>query len=312
MLSDESDEEVRLKDVKRGLLKCLNSIQAVGKVATSKQHRHFINPGLTISGVLIPLPLVPRDAETIKSVCRQAPFGRGDETVVDTSVRKTWELNPTQFKLADPGWKDFLNGTLLKTAREKLGLPDVRADLYKLLLYEPGSFFKPHKDSEKAPGMVATMVICLPSKHEGGNVHLSHIGKEHIFETGPSSDFKMTSLAWYSDVTHEVKPLTSGYRLALTYNIIHTGGVRVSPGLSAGHLSRLTTLLRQWNPESAHRLIHLLEHKYSMSSLSLDNLKGRDRVVCESLREAGLRTGHVILTWTGRKNLEITTLAMEK
>ena len=31
-----------------------------------------------------------------------------------------------------------------------------------------------------------------------------------------------------------------------------------------------------------------------MSSLSLDNLKGRDRVVCECLREAGLQTGHVI------------------
>lgn len=292
--SDEEDEEVLLKILKRRLLKCLNEIPAVGNVATSKQHRHFTNPGLTIGDTLIPLPLAPRDAESIKSVCRQAPFGRGDETVVDTSVRKTWELDPSQFKLANPDWDEYLYNTLLKVAAQKLGLSDVRADLYKLLLYEPGSFFKRHKDSEKAPGMVATMVVCLPSKHAGGNVHLSHLDREQVFETGPTSDSKLTSLAWYSDVTHEVKPLTSGYRLALTYNLIHTGDVRISARLFKGHLNRLTTLLRQWNPKAVHRLVHLLEHKYSMSSLSLDNLKGRDRVVCECLREAGLQTGHVI------------------
>ena len=42
----------------------------------------------------------------------------------------------------------------------------VDARLYKLLLYEPGSHFKPHRDSEKAAGMFATLTIMLPSSYQ--------------------------------------------------------------------------------------------------------------------------------------------------
>ena len=285
-----------LEDLKPALHNCLNEIKTVGQVVTAKQHQSFVNPGLTVADTLIPLPLVPRDAETIKSVCRQAPFGRGEETVVDTSVRNTWELDASQFKLANPGWDDFLQNTLLKSVTEKLGLPGVKADLYKLLLYEPGSFFKPHKDSEKAPGMVATLVVCLPSKHEGGGVHLSHANKTYDIESGPASDFKLTCMAWYADITHEVKPLISGYRLALTYNLINTSGARVSAGSAAGQVGDLVSLLKQWETETetVKQLVHRLDHKYSQYNLCLDNLKGRDRAVCQSLRDAGLQAGFVI------------------
>ena len=33
------------------------------------------------------------------------------------------------------------------------------ADLYKLLVYDPGSFFVNHRDTEKAAGMFATLII---------------------------------------------------------------------------------------------------------------------------------------------------------
>ena len=44
---------------------------------------------------------------------------------------------------------------------------EVSAELYKLLVYEKGGFFLSHRDTEKAPGMFATLVISLPSSHEG-------------------------------------------------------------------------------------------------------------------------------------------------
>lgn len=37
-----------------------------------------------------------RDAEAIKSRANQAPFGMGERTVVDKSVRDTWELDASQ------------------------------------------------------------------------------------------------------------------------------------------------------------------------------------------------------------------------
>lgn len=58
--------------------------------------------------------------------------------------------------------------------RKRLGLPEnlkVVPELYKMLLYEVGGRFTPHRDTEKAAGMFATLVIVLPSAHAGGKQH---------------------------------------------------------------------------------------------------------------------------------------------
>lgn len=48
--------------------------------------------------------------------------------------------------------------------------------------------------TEKAPGMFGTLVICLPSEHEGGAVVASHRGESKIFET--ASAFDQTYIDW--------------------------------------------------------------------------------------------------------------------
>ncbi|KAI1074913.1 hypothetical protein F5B20DRAFT_561599 [Whalleya microplaca] len=117
-------DEPRLKDE---IFKSLDNIQTTGDVAIAERHGIYANPGLSIGDTLIPLPLVPRDAETIRSACRRAPFGRGEETLVDTSVRKTWELDHSQFKLTNPNWPRFLD-MLLKDVQQKLGMSTIRAE----------------------------------------------------------------------------------------------------------------------------------------------------------------------------------------
>lgn len=174
---------------------------------------------------------------------------------------------------------------------------NVQAEPYKLLLYEEGSFFKRHKDSEKAPGMIGTLVICLPSKHEGGDVHLSHAGKNCMFATSKSSTFDLTALAWYSDVTHEIKEITSGYRLVLTYNIIQGQGSKTSAGFFDKQQSHLQSLIDRWRQEfpKITKLVYRLEHKYSQKSLSLRHLKGRDAARVQSLSDLCTANGFYIL-----------------
>ncbi len=52
-------------------------------------------------GVVGP-PLTKTHARKLIKLCRQAPYGKGTETVVDTAVRRVWELDPAQFKLTNP------------------------------------------------------------------------------------------------------------------------------------------------------------------------------------------------------------------
>ncbi|KAI1074912.1 hypothetical protein F5B20DRAFT_561598 [Whalleya microplaca] len=145
--------------------------------------------------------------------------------------------------------------------------------------------------------MIGTLVVCLPSKHDGGSIHLSHAGKKYVFDTGLGSGFDLTSLAWFADVTHEVQPLTSGYRLVLTYNIIHTGGLAMSAGLIGEQMNYLRSLITKWcaSISDTEKLIYVLEHKYSETNLSLRNLKGRDQIVCQNLQELSSEEDFVIL-----------------
>lgn len=44
--------------------------------------------------------------------------------------------------------------------------------------------------------MFATLVIALPSKHEGGELHVTHAGKMEVFKTSKFSEFDSSYLAW--------------------------------------------------------------------------------------------------------------------
>ena len=99
----------------------LSKIKTFGDFACTTRYTYHPNPGLEVAGSLIPLPLVERDASTIKSKCEQAPFGRGNDTVVDVSVRKTWQLDASLFGCSNPAWASFLD-TVLHDVVQKLGM----------------------------------------------------------------------------------------------------------------------------------------------------------------------------------------------
>lgn len=60
-----------------------------------------INPILKLKGVgRVGLPLSEPEAKRIIAHCRQAPFGQGERTVVDTSVGDTWETDAADVRPA--------------------------------------------------------------------------------------------------------------------------------------------------------------------------------------------------------------------
>lgn len=106
-LSDASDgSDLNIygdESFKDALVGCLDDIKREGSFASFNRHRHCINPGLHIKGYgSVRLPLAPRDAKAVSKICKQSPFGKGEEAVVDTSVRKTWELHPSHFECQNP------------------------------------------------------------------------------------------------------------------------------------------------------------------------------------------------------------------
>ena len=104
-------------------------------------------PSLSINTapeVILGLPLSDGQAKAIIDCATQAPFGRGEQTIVDTSIRRTWQLSPAQFAVNNAQWTKQLQ-KLLNKVKADLGCDSnmtVSCELYKLLLYEAGGFFK--------------------------------------------------------------------------------------------------------------------------------------------------------------------------
>src|ERR1700739_4725601 len=79
-------------------------------------------PGLVVDGVgPIALPLTAAQAKELRAQCAQAPYGKGQETLVDTDVRRVWRLQPQHFKLSNPDWQPLLDD-VVATVQKELGL----------------------------------------------------------------------------------------------------------------------------------------------------------------------------------------------
>jgi hypothetical protein len=157
--------------------------------------------------------------------------------------------------------------------------------------------------------MFATMVIVLPSHFEGGEVHLTHSDETKIADVGgPSSAFRTSVLAWYTDVLHEVKPITSGYRFALAYNLVRSSDA-TAPESAVPHdpsAPALRKSLSAWangldqEKNVPKKLAWLLEHKYSRMNMCQAALKGPDAHLVLRIRpiaeELGLQLGLAIVS----------------
>jgi hypothetical protein len=71
-----------------------------------------------------------------------------------------------------------------------------------MLVYGPGQFFAPHQDSEKADGMVGTLVVTLPSGAKGGVLTVEHAGRTESYR---ASKDVLSFVAFYADCRHDVR-----------------------------------------------------------------------------------------------------------
>jgi predicted 2-oxoglutarate/Fe(II)-dependent dioxygenase YbiX len=261
-------------------------------------------PRIEIKGVgTIALPLLPAQARQLIKAATRAPYGRGPDTVVDTKVRRTWQIEAERISIDGKHWSRTL-GDIVTRAAEGLGVVEpVVAELYKLLVYDKGSFFVGHRDTEKSPGMFATLVLALPSQSVGGELVVRHNDRESRLDLACAEPSDIAFAAFYADCVHEVLPVTSGCRATLVFNLVRKGKgeAQVPPSYEA-EATQVETLLRRWAEarttrtdaacdDAPEKLVYPLEHAYTPAELAFDKLKGADAAVARLLATATTRAG---------------------
>jgi len=276
-----------LKDMYEEVQQVLEGLSESAIFCTSGQHT-VVLPGMIVEGVgELSFPIKPDDAQKLIAIAEPAPYGRGEETILDTNVRRVWQLDPALISIENPVWFELVDTLVSRCVSAFEVEHSVEYDAYKMLIYEEGCFFVPHRDSEKEDGMFATFVLSLPSAHEGGQLHIHHDGQTKVIDFGGfDSKFQLQYGAFYTDCQHEVKPVTEGYRICIVYNLFITEtNVDVHAPEYDESIAMLAPLLENIfkGEDSPDKLAIPLVHQYSEAGLDVHALKGEDKTRLEVL-----------------------------
>ncbi|KDQ10394.1 hypothetical protein BOTBODRAFT_115909, partial [Botryobasidium botryosum FD-172 SS1] len=264
----------------------------------------------------------PAQLEHLANSCDKATFGVNQQDVLDEAYRKAGKLDADRFawNFQAFGLVDCIKKALFAMDSKPR---DIRAELYKLNVYGPGSFFKSHKDTPRGEDMFGSLVVVLPTPHEGGELYLRHGGKEWVYDSASElanlsegDGLKVGYIALYSDVEHEVASVKSGYRITITYNLYFASEQNApsakleSPPSTEPVAAILGDLLAQ--PEFLPKggllgfgLLHEYPfpqrkgHVASVAPLEAV-LKGSDRVIMNAVRQLGLEAAlYIVYRATG-------------
>ncbi len=308
---EEEEEELDADQWREELKGILDDIDKKGDFYVGRDVTPNIprfSPRISIDGMeeneQLAFPLMKYQAKRLCSFAEKAPFGKGMDTVYDESVRSVWQVDATKVKFCDLWQWQVALRRIVSDCTASLGMTveqqiNVRANLYKLLLYEPGGHFKKHRDTEKEPGMFGTLIIQLPSKFSGGALVIEHAGEMKTLDFSAKSAEGFFASAFYADCEHELLPIESGWRLCLAYNLVmrrNNDELALSQSLPSAcaltaQIQQLRKLASYWNnlfPQQTHG--YLLEHDYTKKNLHFTNLKGRDKEVVDFLQ--GARDAH--------------------
>ncbi|TFK63792.1 hypothetical protein BDN72DRAFT_902108 [Pluteus cervinus] len=166
--------------------------------------------------------------EDLNNACRPANFKLDDRDVYSGPYIKAKKLGvdhfATNFDLHTFNIANMVRKGLLQGPNQN---KPIEAQFHELNMYGrlSGAFAQRYTPQRK---VFASLVICFPTPHQGGNFIFHHDGEEYSFD---SSDIlskaetpSAACVAFYSDVEHEIAPITSGYCLTLTYDLLYVEG----------------------------------------------------------------------------------------
>ncbi|KAJ6084515.1 hypothetical protein N7486_011315 [Penicillium sp. IBT 16267x] len=255
------------------------------------------------------LVLPPRDSNDpsprqLVADCEPAGFGRGQEDVMDPEYRRAGKLEPSQF-VTSFHFMDYDHRKILAPPldlKENVAPRRIEAELYKLNVYSgPSGLFRKHVDTPRSKSQIGSLVVCLPSAFKGGNLIVRHKGKEMDFDWEHQSADVIQWAAFYSDCEHEIKTITHGERITLTYNLYITEPLEAEAPGSLIDANRLVlyeelknTLQNPGFMPKGGVLRIFCSHAYPHTASNVETLlprglKGGDMTVYVALRSLGIK-----------------------
>lgn len=176
-------------------------------------------PGLSIAqlGAPVSLPLIPQQAIAIAQLATPCPT----TSLQDCSCL---HIPGASLTFENPEWQpaiDELFSHVICSFARLFNHYYCRLSLSHLLLHPPGTRLLPLRHNTTSKYYFATLAVILPSLYTDGQIELTHNRHTSVYKHGTStSQHSPYFLAFYKQVEQSLKPLSSGSRLVLVYDIL--------------------------------------------------------------------------------------------
>lgn len=286
----EDDEAEEYNEFRGQLNYAMDSLHRDGSFFWSACNDNAPNPGLVVDGLgMIGLPLSKRDASVLLEAGGRAYMDKLRMKSATKLNEILHELSADKVQTTNPAWDKYVD-EMTKQAHGALGVAgewqNVSARLDKLQIYKTWSsktYPQTRLATERVPGMFGTLSFTLPSKHDRGNVRLTHLGRSVDMRTAEHSDFSTTAAAWYDDIECQMTDISSGNKVVLVYKLDQIGLPSVPTAPTCDWIEQIRNYLRAYdraieNNEEGYQnfLIHKLEHSHDQR-LALECLTGKDQ-----------------------------------
>ncbi|KAJ7506997.1 hypothetical protein B0H11DRAFT_1969761 [Mycena galericulata] len=233
-----------------------------------------LNPCLDIDGTgLIGLPLSTHDAQALLS----------DSRPPESGVNRL-EIPGNKVCFTSPEWDAWLQkkAELVCTALSGKRVKPLYK-LTKLVIEGPDSQLEETPSHEA----IATLIVVLPSLFEGGDMLFDHGVQSKTIRLAPESHIFTSLVVAYSVVKRRLCPITSGYRLALHYEVNQPESSDTAippfPNLDGAALA-LRQAMVEWNDgNTAEFQACYLKGKYPWDGFNLQLLTGQDALLMAHL-----------------------------
>ena len=169
------------------------------------------------------------DISKVQRFCVPSAFNDlvRQEWRVDPSVRRAIECPAERMKILSRDSEHSLESNFQDVLKDDLFMgtySSIEVVPNKLNIYPLDGHFTAHKDSSRVDPdrYLGTLIVALHSAHTGGELYVRNEGQETVYDFSQrSADSNIVQFAAFiGDCEHEVKPVTSGHRVVLTYTLL--------------------------------------------------------------------------------------------
>lgn len=168
------------------LIPLLHRLPDFGRFSVARNVRYSSKEYVEFSSeTLSPGTLKSPDVEAMKSLAVKSMFGKGRENVYDLKIRKGKELKyGVHFAVNDEASlrKWFTSNDIANSIAKDLftGSTTLTFKFNKLAIYEEGGRFLEHRDTAYTADHKGTLLVNIPSLHQGGDLLLKPACKDYV------------------------------------------------------------------------------------------------------------------------------------